>query len=145
MTMSTCYLKLCLIWLCLLILDLHIHFQFILISSNCKLFYFYLPIKNTQFLKSREVFSLFVVLLLASHPWLIDVFRCPQLPKFFVVCAATCRPALRGHPSMFLSIVIDFFLLKSSKGSCSSPVLSSKRPTHLVFNLLALELCVQDF
>jgi hypothetical protein len=91
MTMSTYFLKLCLIWLCLFYIHISIfslcYFKFIFLQFNLEIFL--TTNKNTSFLTSRELFSLFV-LRLVSHFSTIAALRTQQLLCFFFVFFAVC-------------------------------------------------------
>ena len=134
-------LKLCLLWLCfpniyITIFSLFYFFFIIFLQFN-NLFILNNQWNQFIFLTSKEDFYFRVCsLCLCCQPRIHSNDRNSFVSSpFLLLFVSTCCPISPEFPSMFAFTVMHSFTFFSSKGSCSSVVISSCRPTWSLFHV----------
>ena len=114
---------------------LHIHFQFyfiLLFSSNFIIYEFLITNEINLFfnIEGRLFYFRVCSLCLCCQPRIHSNDRNSFVSSpFLLLFVSTCCPVSPEFPSMFAFTAVHSFTFFSSKGSCSSVVTSSCRPT----------------
>ena len=123
MTMSTYFLKLCLIWLCLFYIHISIfslfYFKFIFLQFNLEIFL--TTNKNTSFFNIEgTLFTfLFCALCLIALPSLhLERSNSCVSSSFSLLFVRACSPSVHDHPCMLSSVFFISFLVNCLKYWC---------------------------
>jgi hypothetical protein len=149
MTMSTCYLKLCLIWLCLFQIYISI-FSLIYFPPLLILLFLFLPIKTLIFFlylnRGKSFYfsscSLCSLLCCEVNSDVRNVVISLSFALLFVrACSHTCPEC----PSMLWAQFITSFFVFCPKGCCFSLVICFIRLTHSVLHVLVFLFSALNF